>query len=111
MPPNGESSLVSYNSVNLYLLELKLHTLHGGLGDESPAAPRLGDGHGGGAGQGRLPQHEAHVERLQHVLVALLGHAGVGARHLHHLAAGVKAGGGVRSCCRSVARRTQDKPR
>ena len=72
----------------MYLLELELHTLHGGLGDESPAAPRLGDGHGGGAGQGRLPQHEAHVERLQHVLVALLGHAGVGARHLHHLAAG-----------------------
>ena len=68
---------------------MELDALHGGLGDHGPAAPRLGDGHGGGAGQGRLPQHEAHVERLQHVLVALLRHAGVGARHLHHLAAGL----------------------
>ena len=53
--------------------ELELDALHGGLCDHGPVPTSLGDGHDRGRGQGGLPQHEAHVEDLEEVLIALLG--------------------------------------
>ena len=53
--------------------ELQLDALHGGLGDHGPVPTSLRDGHDRGGGQGGLPQHEAHVEDLEEVLIALLG--------------------------------------
>ena len=59
------------------LPELQLYALHSGLRDHRPVAPGLTDGHHGGGGHGRLPQHEPNVQRLQHFLVVLLRDTGV----------------------------------
>ena len=54
------------------LPELQLDALHSGLRDHRPVAPGLGNGHHGGGGHGGLPQHEAHIELLEEILVSLL---------------------------------------
>ena len=43
-----------FSSIKLFLPELEVDALHGGLCDHVPLAPGLGDGHGGGGGKGSL---------------------------------------------------------